>query len=155
MTRTYGRAPRGERVVGTVPGRWTTMTLISALRLSGVMAPLTFEGATDTPAFQTYVAQVLAPRLQPGDVVIWDNLKPHQDAEVKQRGRRRRRGPRRPCPRQWVRHCGRFTPRTFWDGFGSVAGVAGRNRGLLILGTSPTADPILAVVCAQPNRELR
>jgi transposase len=84
MTRTYGRAPRGERVVGTVPGKWTTVTLISALRLSGVVAPLAFEGATDTPAFQTYVAQALVPQLQPGDVVIWDNLKPHQDAEVKQ-----------------------------------------------------------------------
>jgi transposase len=83
MTRAYGRAPRGERVVGTVPGQWTTVTLISAQRLSGVMAPLAFEGATDTPAFQTYVAQVLAPQLQPGDVVIWDNLKPHQDAEVR------------------------------------------------------------------------
>ena len=35
------------------------------------------------PAFQTYVAQVLTPQLQPGDVVIWDNLKPHQDAEVR------------------------------------------------------------------------
>jgi transposase len=84
MTRAYGRAPRGERVVGTVPGQWTTVTLISALRLSGVVAPLAFEGATDTPAFQTYVAQALVPQLQPGDVVIWDNLKPHQDAEVKQ-----------------------------------------------------------------------
>ena len=69
--------------MGTVPGQWTTVTLISALRLSGVMAPLAFEGATDTPAFQTYVAQVLAPQLQPGDVVIWDNLKPHQNAEVR------------------------------------------------------------------------
>src|SRR5512135_1219974 len=83
MTRAYGRAPRGERVVGTVPGQWTTVTLISALRLSGVVAPLAFEGATDTPAFQTYVAEVLAPQLRPGDVVIWDNLKPHQNAEVK------------------------------------------------------------------------
>src|SRR5512142_48274 len=84
MTRAYGRAPRGERVVGTVPGQWTTVTLISALRLSGVVAPLAFEGATDTPAFQTYVAQALAPQLQTGDVVIWDNLKPHRGAEVKQ-----------------------------------------------------------------------
>src|SRR5512142_1509380 len=83
MTRTYGRAPRGERVVGTVPGRWTTVTLISALRLSGVVAPLAFEGATDTPTFQTYVAQALVPQLQPGDVVIWDNLKPHRNAAVK------------------------------------------------------------------------
>lgn len=84
MTRTYGRAPQGERVVGTVPGQWTTVTLISALRLSGVMAPLAFEGATDTPAFQTYVEQVLAPQPRPGDVVIWDNLKPHRNAQVKQ-----------------------------------------------------------------------
>lgn len=67
MTRAYGRASRGERVVGTVPGQWTTVTWISALRLSGVMAPLAFEGATDTPAFQTSVAQVLAPQLQPGE----------------------------------------------------------------------------------------
>jgi transposase len=84
MTRAHGRAPRGERGVGTVPGQWTTVTLISALRLSGVVAPLAFEGATDTPAFQTYGAQALVPQLQPGDVVIGDNLKPHQDAEVKQ-----------------------------------------------------------------------
>jgi transposase len=84
MARAYGRAPRGERVVGTVPGRWTTVTLISALRLSGVVAPLAFEGATDTPTFQAYVAQALGPQLQAGDVVIWDNLKPHQDAAVRQ-----------------------------------------------------------------------
>ena len=84
MTRTYGRAPQGERAVGTVPGQWKSVTLISALRLSGVVAPLAFEGATDTPAFQTYVEQALAPQLRPGDVVIWDNLKPHQDASVKQ-----------------------------------------------------------------------
>jgi hypothetical protein len=77
MTRTYGRAPQGERAVGTVPGQWKSVTLISALRLSGMVAPLAFEGATDTPAFQTYVEQALAPQLRPGDVVIWDNLKPH------------------------------------------------------------------------------
>jgi transposase len=82
MARAYGRAPRGERVVGTVPGRWTSVTLISALRLSGVVAPLAFEGATDTAAFQTYAEEALAPQLRPGDVVIWDNLKPHKDAAV-------------------------------------------------------------------------
>jgi transposase len=84
MTRAYGRAPRGERVVGTVPGQWKSVTLISALRLSGVVAPLAFEGATDTAAFQTYVEQALAPQLRPGDVVLWDNLAPHKDPRVKQ-----------------------------------------------------------------------
>ena len=51
--------------------------MIAALGLDGVRAPLVFPGATDTQAFQTYVDEVLAPELHPGDVVIFDNLKPH------------------------------------------------------------------------------
>jgi len=31
--------------------------------------------------FETYVEEVLAPELKPGDVVIWDNLKPHESEE--------------------------------------------------------------------------
>ena len=82
MTRTHGRAPVGERVHGAVPGHWDSVTLICGLRLSGVTAPVVFQGATDTPAFQSYVEQVLVPELQPEDVVIWDNLQPHKAAAV-------------------------------------------------------------------------
>jgi transposase len=82
MTRTHGRAPVGERVHGAVPGHWDSVTLICALRTSGVTAPVVFQGATDTPAFQSYVEQVLVPELQPEDVVIWDNLQPHKAAAV-------------------------------------------------------------------------
>jgi transposase len=82
MTRTYGRAPKGERVHGAVPGFWTTLTLICGLRLSGVSAPLVFQGSTDTATFESYVEQALAPQLHPGDVVIWDNLKPHKAKAV-------------------------------------------------------------------------
>jgi transposase len=80
MTRTHGRAPRGQRVRGLVPGHWKSVTLISGLRLSGVVAPLAFEGATDATTFEGYVRQALAPRLGAGDVVVWDNLKPHESA---------------------------------------------------------------------------
>lgn len=82
MTRTHGRAPIGERVVGSVPGDWEHVTLIAGLRLGGVVAPFTFPGATDQAAFRTYVQEVLVPVLEPGDVVVWDNLKPHKDSEV-------------------------------------------------------------------------
>ena len=82
MTRLYGRAPIGERVVGSAPGEWENVTLIAGLRLSGVVAPFAFEGATDQEAFQTYVDKVLVPVLQPDDVVVWDNLKPHKNSEV-------------------------------------------------------------------------
>jgi len=82
MTRTHGRAPVGERVHGAVPGHWDSVTLICGLRLSGVTAPVVCQGATDTPAFESYVEQVLVPELQPNDVVIWDNLQPHKAAAV-------------------------------------------------------------------------
>ena len=52
--------------------------MIAALGLDGARAPLVFPGSIDAEAFQTYVEQVLAPELRPGDVVIWDNLSPHQ-----------------------------------------------------------------------------
>jgi transposase len=82
MTRTHGRAPVGQRVHGAVPGHWDSVTLICGLRLSGVTAPLVFPGATDTMALQGYVEQVLVPALQPDDIVIWDNLKPHKAPAV-------------------------------------------------------------------------
>ena len=41
-----------------------------------------FPGTTDTQAFQTYVDEVLAPELRPGDVVVFDNLKPHRSPHV-------------------------------------------------------------------------
>jgi transposase len=82
MIRTYGRAPAGERVPAAAPGHWENVTLIVGLRQAGVVAPLAFEGATDQPAFRTYVCQALVPELRPGDVVVWDNLQPHKDAEA-------------------------------------------------------------------------
>jgi transposase len=77
MTRTYGRAPVGKRVYASAPGHWDTMTLTCGLRLSGVTAALVFEGATNTVNFENYVEENLVPELRPGDVVIWDNPKPH------------------------------------------------------------------------------
>jgi transposase len=82
MARRYGWAPAGERVEGAAPGAWKNVTLIVGLRPTAVVAPFVFEGATDGAAFGTYVAEVLVPELQPGDVVVWDNLQPHKNAQV-------------------------------------------------------------------------
>lgn len=59
------------------------MTLISGLRCSGLVASLAFPGATDQPAFETYVEKVLVPELRAGDVVVWDNLSAHKSAAAK------------------------------------------------------------------------
>jgi transposase len=82
MTRNYGRAPAGQRVYADTPGRWESITLTCGLRLCGAMAALAFPGATNTAMFEDYVAEVLVPELRPGDVVIWDNVKPHQSEEA-------------------------------------------------------------------------
>jgi transposase len=82
MTRNYGRAPAGERVYADTPGRWESITLTCGMRLSGAMAAVAFPGATNTVQFEDYVAEVLVPELRPGDVVVWDNVKPHQSEEA-------------------------------------------------------------------------
>ena len=85
MTRTRGRAPRGQRVVAKVPGgHWTIVTMISAVRSSGPFAAATIVGATDSDVFRAYVNEVLAPHLRPGDVVVMDNLSPHKAAGVRE-----------------------------------------------------------------------
>jgi len=83
LTRLYGRAARGERVVGSVPqDTWQTTTLVSAIGTHGVAASLLLSGALDAAAFQTYVQQVLVPVLRPGDIVVLDNLKAHKRKAV-------------------------------------------------------------------------
>lgn len=83
MTPRYGRAPRGERVVGTAPrNHGKNTTLVAALTLDGVTAAMTVEGAMDRAAFDAYVAQVLVPSLHPGQVVIWDNLSVHKSDQA-------------------------------------------------------------------------
>ena len=83
MTRRYGRPFDGQRLVVATPhGHWSTTTMISAVRLSGQMAAMVIEGATDAVVFKSYVEQVLGPSLRPGDIVILDNLSSHKTAEV-------------------------------------------------------------------------
>jgi transposase len=85
MTRRYGRAKRGQRLVAAVPhGHWKTTTFVGALRCDGLTAPLVIDGAINGELFVAYVEQVLVPTLKPGDVVIMDNLKVHKMAAVRQ-----------------------------------------------------------------------
>ena len=79
LTRLRGRAQRGQRVHAKTPqAYWQTTTMIGALRLDGSTACMALEGPTDAEVFRAYIEQVLAPKLQEGDVVIMDNLSPHK-----------------------------------------------------------------------------
>ena len=79
MTRRYGRAPRGHRVIGRVPhGHWTTTTFVAGLRADGLVAPMVLDGAMNGDLFVAYARQVLVPTLRTGDIVVMDNLSSHK-----------------------------------------------------------------------------
>ncbi len=84
MARRHGRAPRGQRLRSSVPhGHWKTTTFVGALRVTGMTAPMVLDGPMNGAWFLAYVDQVLAPTLNPGDVVIMDNLPAHKGATVR------------------------------------------------------------------------
>ena len=82
VTPAYGRALKGERVDASAPASWESVTVIAAMGLDGIRAPLAFPGSTTAAMFQTYVEQMLVPALRKGDVVIFDNLAAHLRPEV-------------------------------------------------------------------------
>jgi len=77
MTPSRGRAPRGERVEAQAPASWESVTVIAAMGLDGVRAPLALPGSVNAVTFESYVEQVLVPALHRGDVVVFDNLSSH------------------------------------------------------------------------------
>src|SRR5258708_36755418 len=79
MTRLYGRAPQGKRLVDKVPhGHWKTTTFICGLRHDGVAAPFVLDGPMDGPPFPAYVEQILAPTFKKGQIVFLDNVSTHK-----------------------------------------------------------------------------
>jgi hypothetical protein len=81
----YGCCPQGERLVDATPwGHWKITTFVAGLRSSGVVAPLVLDGPMTGEVFRAYVEQMLAPALQPGDVVVMDNLAAHKVAGVRE-----------------------------------------------------------------------
>lgn len=83
MTRTYGRAPRGQRVVDHVPaGKYHSTTMMGALRLDGTVAAMVYEGGTDVPVMEAFAETELRRIVRRGDIVVMDNLSAHKDPKV-------------------------------------------------------------------------
>lgn len=79
MSRLFGRSLKGTRAYGTRPShRGKNVTMIGGISLKGFLAALTFQGGTDTLAFQTYVTEVLVPQLWEGACVVMDNFSSHK-----------------------------------------------------------------------------
>jgi len=84
MGREYGRAPRGERLVASVPhGHRKTSTFIGCLHEGGMAAPYVLDGAVNGELFVAYIEQQAVPSLARGDVLIMDNLPVHKAVGVR------------------------------------------------------------------------
>jgi transposase len=84
MARLYGWGPKSQRVVSAVShGHWKTTTFVGALRTTGLTAPMVIDGAMNGEWFLAYVEQQLIPTLNPGDIVVMDNLSSHKTADVR------------------------------------------------------------------------
>lgn len=84
MVRTHGRCTVGQRLLDkTAHGHWKTLTFVAALRVDRVTAPVVFNGPINGASFLAYVQQALAKTLNPGDIVILDNLGSHKGVAVR------------------------------------------------------------------------
>ena len=83
MSRACARAPRGERAVVVEPFETGgNISVIGALTLDGVRAPMMIDGPIDGQVLELYVRHFLVPQLEPGDIVIWDNVPTHKCRNV-------------------------------------------------------------------------
>jgi len=97
LTRLYGWAPHDQRATSARPAhdqRATgsaprnhghNTTLVAALTPDGLLEPwLLIAGAMTSESFAWYLRDELAPQLQPGQVVVLDNLSAHQSPSLRE-----------------------------------------------------------------------
>lgn len=85
MTPIRGWAPRGTKLIARAPfGKWRTLTFLAALRHDRIDASCVLDGPINGQSFTAWVEQFLVPTLNPGDVVIMDNLGSHKGQAVRQ-----------------------------------------------------------------------
>lgn len=79
------RSPRGERAPGSAPkNTGINQTVVTALTPTGMLPGFTLEGGMSGQAFAVYVEKCLAPWLQPGQIVVMDNLRAHYHPRVQE-----------------------------------------------------------------------
>ena len=85
MTRLYGRAEVGERVVDKVPGdRGGNLSTIGAIALDGIRTGLSVPGPSDGDTMTFFIEEMLSLTLKRGEVVFMDNCSIHKMEEIEE-----------------------------------------------------------------------
>jgi transposase len=85
LTRLYGRAAPGKRVIDSVPqpsGPQTTT--LAVIGWNGITAPQVLSGSVNGTVFYGYIEQCVLPTLQSGDILFMDNLSAHKVAGLEE-----------------------------------------------------------------------
>lgn len=69
--------------IGVPNGHWKTTTFIGVLTHRGFIARFVIDRPINRISFETYVETVLLLALQPGDIVVLDNLSSHKGPRVR------------------------------------------------------------------------
>jgi transposase len=79
MTRLYGRDFSNWRIHDYVPDvRFERTSVIGAMGLNGVIAPMVYKGTMNGEFFGAYIEQFLAPVMKEGDTLYLDSLSAHK-----------------------------------------------------------------------------
>ena len=80
----YGYSPRGQRCPESVRSRTSSrITVIAGQRLGETLAPILFEGNTNTAVFTQWLEEFLIPELKRGDKVVMDNTSFHKSRKIR------------------------------------------------------------------------
>src|SRR5262245_43661652 len=83
LTRLYGRAAPGQRVLDQVPGDpGGNVSTIGAMGLKGIRTGLSVPGAIEGETLLFVVEALLVPTLKRGDIVVMDNNPIHKLDEI-------------------------------------------------------------------------
>ena len=81
----YAWSMRGERArCSVLRNRGPNTTLLASMTAEGMGPCLAVEGSTNAVVFETYVEKMLAPTLQPGQIVVMGNLSAHKGERVRE-----------------------------------------------------------------------
>ncbi len=81
----YAWSRRGQRAFGSAPRNWgKNVTLLASITHQGLGPCLAVEGSTTREVFEAYLEHVLAPSLEPGQMMVMDNLSAHKGGRVRE-----------------------------------------------------------------------
>lgn len=85
MVRTRGWGRKGKPLYGQAPhGHWMTSTFVAGLKHDGILAPMLIDRPMTGIIFRQWLVEHLIPEMQPGSIVVCDNLPAHKVAGIRQ-----------------------------------------------------------------------